>query len=205
MKVRSLFALIVPMCACLLGGLAACEEKAEGEPEIKKDEAGAAEAAKGADVAKGTEAAKAEPGKMDAAKPAEPVAAKEPMAPPPAEVCAALVGAIKAHDEVRLMGLCTPSAAGALGAEGAKNHVMMSLASVTCGMAKMEGDNATVEVTGGAMAQQVPFVKIADMWKFDAAGYLAKYPPMDKAAKHKGKEAAKGKAHAPAHPKKHKK
>jgi hypothetical protein len=195
MKVRKLISLIVPMCACLVGGLAACEEKADGEPEIKKDEAGAAEAAKGGD------AVKAEAVKVEAAKPAEPVAVKEPMAPPPAEVCAALVTAIKAHDEPAVLGLCAPSAAGDLAAPGAKDHVMMALARVTCGAAKVEGDKATVEVTGGAMAQQVPFTKVADTWKFDAAGYLAKYPPMEKAGKHKGKDAAKGKVHG----KKHKK
>ena len=197
MKVRKLISLIVPMCACLVGGLAACEEKADGEPEIKKDEAGAVEAAKGGD------AVKAEPVKVEAAKPVEPVAVKEP--PAPAEVCTALVGAMKAHDEPAVLGLCTPSAAADMAAPGAKDHVMTSLASVTCGAAKVEGDKATVEVTGGAVAQQVPFTKVADMWKFDAAGYLAKYPPMDKAGKHKGKEAAKGKVHAPVHGKKHKK
>ncbi|RYF11858.1 MAG: hypothetical protein EOO40_02480 [Deltaproteobacteria bacterium] len=197
MKVRKLVVMMFPLCALLTVGTTACEEKNDAEAEGKKDEAAAAapaEAAKPIDAAK----------PLEMAKPAEPAAPKEPAAPPPAEVCGQLIGAVKAKDEAKVLALSTPSTVGALGAEGAKEAVMVALANVTCGAAKVEGDNAVVTVTGGEVVQDVPFAKVSDMWKFDAAGYLSKYPP-----KHKGKDIKEhhGKAAAKVHQliKKHKK
>ena len=106
-----------------------------------------------------------------------------------------MVNALKGKDEAKLAALSTPATQGALGAEGAKDHLTDSLSNGTCGAAKVEGDNATVAVTAGEAAQDVPFVRSSDGWKFDGAAYLAKYPVPEKAGKGKkghGKDHGKG-------------
>jgi hypothetical protein len=83
---------------------------------------------------------------------------------------------------------------------------MAALAPVTCGTAKVEGDSATVPLTGGDTVQEAVFTKAADGWKFDGAAFLTKYPPAEKAEKGaKGKaKGKKGKEHAKGKGKKHK-
>ena len=167
MKVRKLVWPMFLFCVVLT----ACEEKTEGEGE------------KEAIPAEGVKPAEAPP-------PAPPPPPKEPAMPPPAEVCTSLINAIKAKDEAKVLSLSAPTTPGALGSEGAKEHLMTTLAAANCGAAKVEGDNATVAVTAEEVNQDLPFVKAADGWKFDGAAYLSKYPPADKAAKNaKGKNA----------------
>jgi hypothetical protein len=178
MQVRNLVWPLFVVCFLVTG----CEEKNEA-PEA---EAAPAEGAN-------KEAA----GKEGAAKPAEspqpvaaapvPAAAKEPPVPGPQDVCTALTGAIKAKEEPKVLASSTPATATALAAEGAKEHLMAALAPVACGMAKVDGETASVPLTGGEAPYEATFVKAADGWKFDGVAFLAKYPP---AAKGKGKKAA---------------
>jgi hypothetical protein len=175
MKVRKL---VWPwFLLCVL--LAACEEKTEG----------------------GAEGEAAAPAAEGAAKPEAAPAPKEPPIPGPQDVCTTMLGALKAKDEAKVLSLSTPATAAALGAEGAKEHFWTALGPVTCGTAKIEGDNAMVPLTGGEAVQEAVFTKASDGWKFDGAQFLTKYPPAekaDKAAKGKGKGKkgkGKGKKH----------
>lgn len=164
MKVRKLVGPVVMLCLAL----AACEDKSE------------------------TEEAPA-PAETKPAEPAPPPKPAEPPSPSPQEVCGALTNAAKAKDEAKLTALVSKSSTEALAAEGAKEHLLGALGTALCGAAKVDGDNATVPLTGGETPQDATFVKQPDGWKFDAATYLSKYPAPEKEKPGKGK---KGKDHA---------
>lgn len=189
MKVRKLVPLFV---VCFLS--VACEEKNEGG----EAEAAAAPAAEGAAKDAG-KAADANTQPAAAAPAPVPVAAKEPPAPGPQDICVALTGAVKTKDEAKVLASSTPATATALAVEGAKEHLMAALAPVACDVAKVDGETATVPLTGGAAPYEATFVKAADGWKFDGAAFLAKYPPAAKAAKGKKGAAAHEKAGKKAH------
>lgn len=164
MKVRKLVGPVVMLCLAL----AACEDKSE------------------------TEEAPAAPAEAKPAEPAPPPKPPEPPQPSPQEVCGAVTNAAKAKDEAKLGTLVSKSSTEALAAEGAKEHLLAALGTALCGAAKVEGENATVPLTGGETPQEATFVKQADGWKFDAGAYLAKYPAPEKEKPGKGK---KGKDH----------
>ena len=178
---------------------AACEEKSA------PPEATPAEAPKAAEVAP-AEAPKApEASATPAGAPSAPVAAaKEAAIVGPQEVCGALIEAAKSKDEARILALSTPATATAFNAEGAKDHILTTLAGASCTSAKIEGDAATVTLGGTKPAQEASFSKSVDGWKFDGAAFLAKYPA--KVIKEKSKKAAatvKGHANKAAASKKH--
>lgn len=184
MKVRKLVWPMFLVCGVFTAFLPACEEKTEEEapPAAEKAAGGESGGATGAAMKK------------------EEVPPPPPPAPKPEEACAALVTAVKAKDEAKVLALSTAASATALTPE-AKEHVMGELGAATCGAAKVDGPGATVALTGGAEPQDAPFVKDGNEWKFDAAAYLTKYPPAaknakGKAAKGKEKDHGKGKAKA---------
>lgn len=163
----------------LLGAAVACEEKST--PEAAEAEAG--KSAEGKAVA-------------EAPPPPPPPAPTPPPPPPmpsPAEVCANVVGAIKSMDDAKISGLSTPATSAAVAAKDVKDYLGKALGGGTCGAAKVDMDKATVMVTSGGASMDVPFVKLADGWKFDGAGFLEKYPVKSAHGKKAKPEHGKGK------------
>ena len=157
MKLRTL-GLLLAMPLVFAGcedGDAAGEEGAAG---------GAGEAAEGAEGAGGGAGEEAGEG-ADAAEAAGPDA-----------VCATLIAAIKAKNVEDVVANSLAGAAEAVTAESIEG-MAAALGEATCGEAAVDGDKATVSVTAGEETREIPFGKDGDDWKFDSAGYAAKYPP----------------------------
>lgn len=189
-----------PMFVLSFVTVAACEEKnaAPEQPAAAAAAAAAAEAKPGTEAAAAAGAAKA----VEAGAAAAPAAVKEVVLPSPQDVCNQLIEAAKAKDEAKLLVLSTPATQTAFAAEGVKDHVIATLAAASCGVAKVDGDNAVVPLGATEPAQEATFSKAADGWKFDGAAFVAKYPV--KVVKEKVKKAA-AKAHqkVKGHDKKH--
>lgn len=110
----------------------------------------------------------------------------------PVQACTTLIGAATAKEDSTFLANSTEATAQAIGDPATKDMVYGLLGTnATCGEATVDGDKATVAVTTGKEKRDIPFVKIGDAWKFDAAEYMNKYPPVPEKAK-KGKK-AKGK------------
>ncbi len=111
--------------------------------------------------------------------------------PTPVDACNQLLTAVKDNNAEGLAAVTAPAALETLNAEGNKEHVVASLTGGACGEAKAEADKATVPVTVGADKEaktvEVPFVKVPEGWRFDAAAFLEKNPAG------KGKKAKKAK------------
>jgi hypothetical protein len=181
---------VVWLVALSLGGIVACEETAETDPVDNEAIAPAPadeKAPAGERQRAGEQAGEAEPG-----------------APGPADVCGEIVEAAKAKDEGKLLALCTPGSADSLAAAD-KEAVFTAIAASACGAATAEGGKATVAVTAGEKAMELPFTKVADAWKLDTAAYLEKYPPAKAEGGKKKKKATKKKAKHQPPPKKKKK
>lgn len=185
-----------PMFVLSFVFVAACEEK-NAAPE----QAAAAAAAAAAEAKPGTEAAAAA-GAAKGVEAAAPAPVKEVVLPSPQDVCNQLIEAAKAKDEAKVLVLSTPATQTAFAAEGVKDHVMGTLAAASCGVAKVDGDNAVVPLGATEPAQEATFSKAADGWKFDGAAFVAKYPV--KVVKEKAKKAAAKVQHkVKGHDKKH--
>ncbi len=107
----------------------------------------------------------------------------------PQQACNNLIEAAKAKDDAKFLANATDVTAQAMADAASKEMMFGMMATATCGEGVVEGEKATVPVTAGADKRDVPFVKIGDAWKFDAAEYMNKYPP----APAKGKKAKKAK------------
>ncbi len=164
---------VIPVSLALVGFVGCSEQAAEPVP--PEGDAAAQQAAPG--------------GEGQAAAPAEKTAA---------DICHTIVEAAKAKDIDTIIGTSIPGAADALADEAAKAAVLTSLAEATCGEPVIAADDpnkAMVMVTAGETSHEVPFVKGADGWRFDAATYIEKQAQKAAAADEgkgkNGKKAAK--------------
>lgn len=188
-----------PVVVLSFVSIAACEEKTAAPEQTAPVAVVPAADAKAAEGAAG--APKAAEGAEAGAAGAVPVV-KEVALPSPQDVCNQLVEAAKGKDEAKVLVLSTPATQTAFAAEGAKDHVLGTLAAASCGVAKVDGDSAVVPLGNTEPAQEATFSKAADGWKFDGAAFLAKYPV--KVVKEKAKKAAAKVQHKlKAHDKKH--
>lgn len=109
----------------------------------------------------------------------------------PQQACNALIDASKAKDDAKFLANSTDVTAQAMTDAATKDMMFGMLAEATCAEGVVEGEKAIVPVTAKEDKREVPFVKIGDMWKFDSAEYMNKYPPQP--AKGKKAKKAKGK------------
>jgi hypothetical protein len=116
------------------------------------------------------------------------------MAAGPAGVCTSLIAAIKAKNVDDVVAASVEGAAEMITADSI-GGMAAALGSATCGAENVDGDAATVTATAGEETREIPFKKVGDDWKFDAAAYAAKYPA---AAAEGGKKKAAKKKAAPA-------
>ncbi|MEM6533427.1 MAG: hypothetical protein AAF654_12445 [Myxococcota bacterium] len=108
----------------------------------------------------------------------------------PVQACEALVEAAKAGDAEAFVEHSTETAVEAMAkSEEAAKSVMSTIGQAVCGEATVTGESATVSVAVGDTTRDLPFALSAAAWKFDAAGYIDKYPPQASEAP----KAAKGK------------
>ena len=128
------------------------------------------------------EGAGGQPGAGQPTPPTEPVAAPAPNA---VEICKGIVEAAKAKDEAKIVAVATDGAADVLNGEGVKDHVYALLADAACGeeTKSEDGSKVMVAVTKGDEKVELPFTKVGDTLKFDAAAFVERNPAVVKKGK----------------------